>query len=93
MAMLTCCPWQGELLNIAITLPWSIFEESILGLFNLNLPPKFENISIRRFIHALYNFFGFYLNFILLNLLVKLSKFIINWIEIKCKYNNHENSQ
>ena len=92
MVMLTWSPWVGELLNIVIILPWSIFEESILDLFNLNLPPRFENILIRRFIHISYNFLGFYLNFIILNLLLKLSRFGINWMKVKCKYDNHKNN-
>lgn len=47
-------PWILKLINITITLPWSIIEEDIITYFGLNLNPTADNIFYRRIIHFTY---------------------------------------
>ena len=68
-------PWILELINITITLPWSIIEEDIITYFGLNLNPTVDNIFYRRIIHFTYGSISFFINiFLLYNLIYKLKK-------------------
>ncbi|EGQ74267.1 hypothetical protein HMPREF9418_2885 [Neisseria macacae ATCC 33926] len=52
-------PWILELINITITLPWSIIEEDIITHLGLNLNPTIDNIFYRRIIHFTYGSISF----------------------------------
>ena len=68
-------PWISELINITITLPWSIIEEDIITYFGLNLNPTIDNIFYRRIIHFTYGSISFFINiFLLYNFIYKLKK-------------------
>ncbi len=68
-------PWILELINITITLPWSIIEEDIITHLGLNLNPTIDNIFYRRIIHFTYGSISFFINiFLLYNLIYKLKK-------------------
>lgn len=55
-------PWVLELINIVITLPWSIFEDNIITYLGLNLNPSIDNIFYRRLIHFIYRLISFFIN-------------------------------
>ena len=68
-------PWILELINITITLPWSIIEEVIITHLGLNLSPTIDNIFYRRIIHFAYGSISFFINiFLLYKLIYKLKK-------------------
>ena len=68
-------PWILELINITITLPWSIIEEDIITYFGLNLNPTVDNIFYRRIIHFTYVSISLFINiFILYNFICKFKK-------------------
>lgn len=68
-------PWVLELINITITLPWSIIEEDIITYLGLNLNPTIDNIFYRRIIHFVYGSISFFINiFLLYKLIYKLKK-------------------
>ena len=68
-------PWILELINITITLPWSIIEEDIITYSGLNLNPTVDNIFYRRIIHFTYGLISFFINiFLLYNFIYKLKK-------------------
>ena len=68
-------PWILELINITITLPWSIIEEDIITHLGLNLNPTIDNIFYRRIIHFAYGSISFFINiFLLYKLIYKLKK-------------------
>ena len=68
-------PWILELINITITLPWSIIEEDIITYFRLNLNPTVDNIFYRRIIHFTYGSISLFINiFILYNFICKFKR-------------------
>ena len=71
-------PWILELINITITLPWSIIEEDIITYFGLNLNPTVDNIFYRRIIHFTYGSISLFINiFILYNFIITISLQVI----------------
>ena len=63
-------PWIAELVNMTLTLPWSIFEENIIAAIGLNLSATVDNIPYRRLIHLAYSIICFLINIVLISKLL-----------------------
>lgn len=64
-------PWLAELLLAAFTLPWSLWEEPFLAVWQWNLQPTADNVLTRRLAHLAYGLSSFWLNATLLTVLLK----------------------
>lgn len=69
-------PWIAEIINIILTLPWSIFEENIISNLGLNFSPIADNIPYRRLIHFTYSTICFLLNIVIIRKLLYFFKYL-----------------